>query len=93
MMKRDARKSPLELFIEWREKHVPQSQFILILSFLVGVISSLAAFVLKHIIEFIQHMLTGKDRQDSRSTRSRNQKEKRKFHSIQEQQFLQKEDR
>ncbi len=52
-------KGMLDRFIEWREKHLSQNQFILILSFVVGVISSLAAFLLKHFIEFIQHLLTG----------------------------------
>lgn len=51
-------KSILDRFIEWREKHISQSQFILILSFVVGVISSLAAYTLKHFIELIQHLLT-----------------------------------
>ena len=58
-MEKDKKISLLDRFIEWREKHVPQRQFILILSFVVGVISSLAAFTLKHFIEFIQHLLTG----------------------------------
>ena len=49
----------LERFVLWREKHVPQSRFVLVLSFIVGIISSLAAYLLKHLIEFIQHMLTG----------------------------------
>ncbi|MBR2318660.1 MAG: chloride channel protein [Bacteroidaceae bacterium] len=49
----------LERFIAWREKHISQNQFILILSFIVGVLSALAAFALKHLIHFIQHLLTG----------------------------------
>ena len=49
----------LERFIAWREKHMSQNQFVLILSFIVGVLSALAAFVLKHLIHFIQHLLTG----------------------------------
>ena len=49
----------LERFIAWREKHMSQNQFVLILSFVVGVLSALAAFVLKHLIHFIQHLLTG----------------------------------
>jgi CIC family chloride channel protein len=58
--KKDAKeKGLLDRFIEWREKHVPQSQFILILSFLVGVLSAMAAYALKHLIHFIQHLLTG----------------------------------
>ncbi len=51
--------SLLDRFIEWREKHVPQNQFILLLSLLVGVLSALAAYALKHLIHFIQHLLTG----------------------------------
>lgn len=51
--------SLLDRFIEWREKHVPQNQFILLLSLLVGVLSALAAYTLKHLIHFIQHLLTG----------------------------------
>ncbi len=58
-------KNLLDRFIEWREKHISQRQFILLLSFIVGVISSLAAFVLKHFIEFIQHRLTGGFESDS----------------------------
>lgn len=51
--------SLLDRFINWREKHVPQNQFILLLSLIVGVLSALAAFALKHLIHFIQHLLTG----------------------------------
>lgn len=49
----------LERFIDWREKHISQKQFILILSFVVGTLSALAAYLLKHLIHFIQHLLTG----------------------------------
>lgn len=49
----------LERFIVWREKHISQKHFILILSLVVGVLSALAAFILKHLIHFIQHLLTG----------------------------------
>ena len=49
----------LERFIVWREKHISQKHFILILSLVVGVLSALAAFTLKHLIHFIQHLLTG----------------------------------
>ena len=52
-------KSRLDRFIEWREKHVSQNQFILILSFAVGVLSAFAAYTLKYLIHFIQHLLTG----------------------------------
>ena len=52
-------KDMLDRFIEWREKHISQNQFILILSLVVGVLSAIAAFALKHLIHFIQHLLTG----------------------------------
>lgn len=51
--------SLLGRFIEWREKHIPQNQFILLLSLVVGILSALAAYALKHLIHFIQHLLTG----------------------------------
>ena len=51
--------SLLVRFISWREKHISQNQFILILSFIVGILSAFAAFLLDHLIEFIQHLLTG----------------------------------
>ncbi len=51
-------KGLLERFIAWREKHISQNHFILILSLIVGVLSALAAFALKHLIHFIQHFLT-----------------------------------
>lgn len=59
MMVRKGENSLLDRFIVWREKHISQNQFILILSLVVGVLSALAAFVLKHLIHFIQHLLTG----------------------------------
>ena len=58
-------KGLLDRFIEWREKHLSQNQFILILSFAVGVLSAIAAFTLKHLIHFIQDMLTGGFDKDS----------------------------
>lgn len=44
--------------IHWRDLHLSQRQFILILSFIVGVSTSLAAFVLKWLIGFIERILT-----------------------------------
>ena len=52
-------KTRLDRFIEWREKHISQNKFILFLSFVVGVLSALAAYTLKHLIHLIQHLLTG----------------------------------
>ena len=59
MEERNKEAGLLDRFIAWREKHIPQSQFILILSFVVGILSALAAYLLKHLIHFIQHLLTG----------------------------------
>ena len=59
MMDKTKEKGVLERFIVWREKHISQKHFILILSFVVGVLSAMAAFALKHLIHFIQHLLTG----------------------------------
>ena len=44
--------------IAWRELHIKQRQFILILSFFVGIFSSIAAFLLKTAIHLIQTLLT-----------------------------------
>ena len=44
--------------MSWREHHVPEKHFILILSFLVGIFTAFAAFLLKTTIHFIQHLLT-----------------------------------
>ncbi|MDR3219793.1 MAG: chloride channel protein [Dysgonamonadaceae bacterium] len=43
----------------WREKYIRERYFILILSFIIGVCTALAAYVLKEIIHLIQHFLTG----------------------------------
>jgi len=45
-------------FLRWREKHIKESNFILILSFVVGLLTSCAALILKGIIHFIQSLLT-----------------------------------
>lgn len=45
-------------FIRWREKHIKESNFILILSFVVGLLTSGAALLLKGLIHFIQNFLT-----------------------------------
>lgn len=49
----------IDRFNRWRKKHISHRQFVLVLSFLVGVLSALAAYLLKHLIHFIQHLLTG----------------------------------
>jgi len=44
--------------LAWRESHIKPKQFILILSFVVGIFAGLAAFVLKTSIHFIKNLLT-----------------------------------
>jgi len=44
--------------LAWREEHVPQRHFILILSFVVGVLASVAANLLKYLIHLIHVLLT-----------------------------------
>ena len=48
----------LQRFIAWREKHIKEKRFILLLSFLVGICTALAAFLLKLLIHWIQNFLT-----------------------------------
>jgi CIC family chloride channel protein len=44
--------------IAWREKHIKERQFILILSFLTGIFAALAAFLLKFAIHSVQSLVT-----------------------------------
>ena len=48
----------LQRFILWREKNVKEKQFVLILSFVVGILTALAASLLKFLIEYIKEFLT-----------------------------------
>ena len=48
----------LQRCILWRENHIKEKQFILMLSFLVGIFTALAALVLKFLIHEIQTFLT-----------------------------------
>lgn len=50
--------SLFQRFVLWREKHLKEKQFILILSFLVGILTAMAALVLKLMIHGIQNFLT-----------------------------------
>ncbi len=43
--------------IAWREAHIKQRHFIILLSFVVGVLAAVAAYVLKSAIHFIQQLL------------------------------------
>ncbi len=42
----------------WREKHISEHNFVLILSFLIGICTAAAALILKFLIHFIQDLLT-----------------------------------
>jgi len=44
--------------LAWRELHIKQRNFILMLSFAVGIFAAVAAFLLKTIIHLIQTVLT-----------------------------------
>ena len=50
--------SLLQRFIIWREKNIKEKQFILLLSFVVGVCTACAALILKYLIHLIQNFLT-----------------------------------
>ncbi|MBN2347436.1 MAG: chloride channel protein [Bacteroidales bacterium] len=49
-------------FILWREKHLPHRQFVYLLSFIIGILSSLAAVLLKNAVHythmFLNHRLS-----------------------------------
>ena len=46
------------LIIHWREQHIKERHFVLLLSFVVGLLSGLAAFLLKASIHLIETLLT-----------------------------------
>ncbi|MDR1720466.1 MAG: chloride channel protein [Dysgonamonadaceae bacterium] len=48
----------LDKVFSWREKHIKEKHFILMISFIVGIATALAAILLKSMIHFIQHFLT-----------------------------------
>jgi len=52
-------KSIFTKILIWRYKHIPQRQFIYILSILVGLLSGLGAVALKNLTHYIQHLLEG----------------------------------
>ena len=52
------KKSLFQRFLSWRLKKIKDKHFILILSFVVGILTALAASLLKFLIEYIKHFLT-----------------------------------
>lgn len=47
-------------FLLWRDRHIKERNFVLILAFFVGIFSGLAAIVLKYLIHFISTVLTSR---------------------------------
>ena len=45
-------------FLVWKTKNVKEKQLVLFVSFLIGIFTALAAYILKSLIHFIQHVLT-----------------------------------
>lgn len=58
-------KSLLSRFLIWRMKNIKERQFVLLLSFLVGLVSGLAALILKNAIHYTHHFLTHRLHVDS----------------------------
>ena len=54
----DEKNSLLQGFLRWRERHIKDKQFVLILSFLVGICTALSACLLKFLVEYIKEFLT-----------------------------------
>ncbi len=52
------RKTRIERFIMWRRRNISDRQFVMMLSFVVGIGCALAAYVLKLLIAWIQTLLT-----------------------------------
>jgi Chloride channel protein EriC len=52
------KESLFQRFSLWREKNIKEKQFILVLSFLVGIFTAFAALILKYLIHLIQDFLT-----------------------------------
>ena len=48
----------MQRLLVWREKHVAGKKFVLMLSFVVGILTALAAILLKQMIHLVQDFLT-----------------------------------
>lgn len=63
MEQEQANKGIKELFMKfllWRDRHIKERNFVLVLAFFVGIFSGLAAIVLKFLIHFISTVLTSR---------------------------------
>lgn len=54
----DEKNGFLQRLLSWREKHIKDKQFVLVLSFLVGIFTALAAYILKFLVGYIKTFLT-----------------------------------
>ncbi|MDR0865767.1 MAG: chloride channel protein [Candidatus Symbiothrix sp.] len=54
------KKTWFDKVLGWREKHIKEKNFILILSLIIGILTAFAANLLKSAIHLIQHLLTEK---------------------------------
>ncbi|MCL1938793.1 MAG: chloride channel protein [Candidatus Azobacteroides sp.] len=52
------KKTWFDALLNWREKHIKEKHFILILSFVIGILTAFASIILKTTIHTIQHLLT-----------------------------------
>lgn len=52
------RATVIDSLINWREKYLSQRQFVLLLSFFVGIFTSILAYLLKQFISWIAYLLT-----------------------------------
>ena len=50
--------SSLSRFLAWKNRHIREQHFLVFVSFLVGILTALAALILKTLIHFIQHLVT-----------------------------------
>ncbi|MDE5811272.1 MAG: chloride channel protein [Muribaculaceae bacterium] len=57
-MTREAVSKMMLRFLVWRERHIKERNFVLILAFFVGAVGGLAALLLKWLIHTIAHLLT-----------------------------------
>lgn len=57
-MEPEEKKKLLQRFNEWRARKIKLQRFVLILSFVVGILTALAACLLKFLIEWIKELLT-----------------------------------
>ena len=58
MAMKEKEKGAFYRFLLWRQKHLKERTFVLIISFLVGIGAAIAAIILKSSIHFIQQLLT-----------------------------------